>query len=62
MVLSNCKIDALAVYPVYKKPFDVIFKLVQTKEWLAQVDDFRTFLGNFVAAATQIGLPAQLRL
>jgi hypothetical protein len=60
MVLSNCKIDALAVYPVYKKPFDVIFKLVQ--EWLAQVDDFRTFLGNFVAAATQIGLPAQLRL
>jgi site-specific DNA recombinase len=38
MVLSNCKIDALSVYPVYKKPFDVIFKRVQSKEWLPGLD------------------------
>lgn len=38
MVLSNCKIDALSVYPVYKKPFDLIFKRVQSREWLPGLD------------------------
>ena len=38
MVLSNCKVDDLTAYPVYKKPFDLIFKRVQSKEWLAGLD------------------------
>ena len=38
MVLSNCKIDDLNAYPVYKKPFDLIFKRVQSKEWLPGLD------------------------
>ena len=38
MVLSNCKIDDLNAYPVYKKPFDLIFKRVQFKEWLPGLD------------------------
>ena len=38
IVLSNCKVDALSVYPVYKKPFDLIFNRVKTKEWLPGLD------------------------
>ena len=38
MVLSNCKIDDLNAYPAYKKPFDLIFKRVQSKEWLPGLD------------------------
>jgi site-specific DNA recombinase len=38
MVLSNCKVDAVSVYPTYRKPFDLIFNRVQTKEWLPGLD------------------------
>jgi site-specific DNA recombinase len=38
MVLSNCKVDALSVYPTYRKPFDLIFNRVKTKEWLPGLD------------------------
>ena len=35
IVLSNCSIDAVNVYPTYRKPFDLIFNRVKTKEWCA---------------------------
>ena len=38
MVLSNCAIDAVSVYPTYRKPFDMIFERAKTKEWWAWVD------------------------
>jgi site-specific DNA recombinase len=38
IVLSNCSIDAVNVYPTYRKPFDVIFNRVKTKEWCARRD------------------------
>jgi len=38
MVLSNCTVDALSVYPTYRKPFDMIFERAKTKEWWAWVD------------------------
>jgi len=38
IVLSNCKVDALSVYPTYRKPFDLIFMRAQTKEWLPGLD------------------------
>jgi len=38
IVLSNCKVDALSVYPTYRKPFDLIFNRVKTKEWLPGLD------------------------
>ena len=38
MVLSNCAIDAVSVYPTYRKPFDMIFDRVKTKEWRALRD------------------------
>ena len=38
MVLSNCGIDAVSIYPTYRKPFDVIFQKAKTKEWRAQGD------------------------
>jgi site-specific DNA recombinase len=38
MVLSNCAIDAVSVYPVYKKPFDLIFRKAKTEEWRALRD------------------------
>jgi site-specific DNA recombinase len=42
MVLSNCAVDAVSVYPTYRKPFDMIFEGAKTGEWWALVDDLRT--------------------
>ena len=33
MVLSNCAVDAVRVYPTYRKPFDMIFERAKTGEW-----------------------------
>jgi len=38
MVLSNCAIDAVSVYPTYRKPFDLIFQIAKTEEWCARGD------------------------
>jgi site-specific DNA recombinase len=38
MVLSNCGIDAVSLYPTYRKPFDLIFQRAKTKEWRARGD------------------------
>ena len=38
MVVSNCAIDAVNLYPVYRKPFDLIFQRAKTKEWRARRD------------------------
>jgi len=38
MVLSNCAVDAVSVYPTYRKPFDMIFGRAKTGEWWAWVD------------------------
>jgi hypothetical protein len=54
MVLSNCAIDAVSLYPTYRKPFDLIFQSTKTEGWLAQVDDFRTFLGELVSSLPHI--------
>jgi site-specific DNA recombinase len=35
MVLSNCAIDAVSIYPTYRKPFDLIFQRTKTEEWRA---------------------------
>jgi len=62
MVLSNCTVDAVNIYPLYKKPFDLIFARAKNEEWRAQRDDFRTFLFDFVAALPQSDFPAGLTL
>jgi len=36
MVLSNCGIDAVSLYPTYRKPFDLIFQRNKTEEWRAR--------------------------
>ena len=38
MVLSNCHLDAVSVYPTYRKPFDLICGAAQTGEWYAWRD------------------------
>ena len=38
MVLSNCGIDAVSLYPTYRKPFDLIFQANKTEEWRARRD------------------------
>jgi hypothetical protein len=38
MVLSNCRIDGVSLYPSYRKPFDLIFQRAKTKEWRARQD------------------------
>jgi hypothetical protein len=38
MVLSNCAIDAVSIYPTYRKPFDLIFQRAKTEEWRAWGD------------------------
>ena len=37
-VLSNCSVDAVSLYPTYRKPFDVIFERAKTKEWSGRED------------------------
>jgi predicted phosphatase len=38
MVLSNCAVDAVNIYPSYKKPFDLIFARAKNEEWCALRD------------------------
>ena len=38
LVLLNCEIDELSVYPTYRKPFDLIFQRVKTEEWSGRAD------------------------
>ena len=38
LVLLNCSIDALSVYPTYRKPFDMIFERVKNEEWSGRAD------------------------
>ena len=38
MVVSNCAIDAVNIYPSYKKPFDLIFNTMKNGEWCARRD------------------------
>ena len=38
MVLSNCAMDAVSVYPTYRKPFDMIFERAKTGEWWSRWD------------------------
>ena len=35
IVLSDCAVDAVSVYPTYRKSFDMIFERAKTKEWWA---------------------------
>jgi site-specific DNA recombinase len=37
-VLSNCSVDALSLYPAYRKPYDSIFERVKTQEWSGRED------------------------
>ncbi len=32
-VLLNCSIDAVSLYPTFRKPFDLIFKRAKNEEW-----------------------------
>jgi hypothetical protein len=32
MVVSNCGIDELSIYPTYRKPFDLIFKAAKNEK------------------------------
>jgi hypothetical protein len=38
IVLSNSKIDALSLYPTYRKPFDIIVRRAKNEEWLRGLD------------------------
>jgi site-specific DNA recombinase len=38
IVLSNCSVDAVSIYPTYRKPFDIIFERAKTKEWSGRED------------------------
>jgi site-specific DNA recombinase len=38
LVLLNCCIDALSVYPTYRKPFDIIFERVKNEQWSGRAD------------------------
>jgi site-specific DNA recombinase len=38
MVLSNCAIDAVRLYPTYRRPFDLIFRKAKSEGWLPGLD------------------------
>jgi site-specific DNA recombinase len=35
-IVSNCAIDAVSLYPTYRKPFDLIFQRAKREEWRAR--------------------------
>jgi site-specific DNA recombinase len=37
-VLLNCSINAISLYPTYRKPFDLIFKRAKSEEWSGRAD------------------------
>jgi hypothetical protein len=37
-VLSNCSIEAVSLYPTYRKPFDLICQRVKNEEWSGRED------------------------
>jgi hypothetical protein len=37
-VLLNCSIDAVSLYPTYRKPFDLIFNRAKNEEWSGRED------------------------
>ena len=38
LILLNCSIDEVSVYPTYRYPFDRVFERVKTKEWSGRED------------------------
>ena len=38
IVLSNCLVDSVSLYPTYRKPFDLILGAAKTGEWRARRD------------------------
>jgi len=50
-ILLNCDTDGVNVWPIYRKPFDLIFERAKNQEWSALADDFRTFLLNAAVLA-----------
>jgi hypothetical protein len=38
IVLSNCLLDSVSLYPTYRKPFDLILGAAKTGEWYARGD------------------------
>jgi hypothetical protein len=38
LVLSNCSTGGITLWPVYRKPFDMIFNRTKTEEWCARRD------------------------
>jgi site-specific DNA recombinase len=38
IVLSNCRIDGVSLYPTYRKPFDLIFERAKSKDWRPRRD------------------------
>ena len=37
-ILLNCSIDAVSLYPTYRKPFDLIFNRAKNEEWSGRED------------------------
>ena len=42
IVLSNCSTDGITLWPICRKPFDMIFNRAKTKEWCALSDKIGT--------------------
>jgi len=38
IVLSNCLLDSVSLYPTYRKPFDLILGAAKTGKWYARGD------------------------
>src|SRR5438876_4633127 len=38
LVLLNCSIDEVSIYPSYRKPFDMIFQRAKNEEWSGRAD------------------------
>jgi len=58
LVLSNCAVDSASLYPIYRKPFDLIFERAKMEEWCALGGDFRTLVASNGVSLRQLWVRA----
>jgi site-specific DNA recombinase len=61
MLFSNCSVDAVSVYPTYRKPFDMIVKRARLEEWSGREDSNLRPPGPEPGALPDCATPRTLR-
>ncbi len=58
LLLQNCQVDDVSLCVAYRSPFDLFAKATSRTEWLACLDNFRTYCSSDEARLTAERVPA----